>query len=57
MLGKVPSALPFLTTGTHEFAFSSLVQTSIVPDSCLNINTIPSAYLRPTDPRHRPYRS
>src|SRR5271169_503962 len=27
MLGKVPSALPFLTTGTHEFDFSSLVQT------------------------------
>jgi hypothetical protein len=57
MLGKVLSALPFLTTSTHEFAFSSLVQTFVVPGSYLNINTIPFAYLRPADPRHRPYRS
>ena len=40
MLGKIPSALPFLTTRTREFAFSSLVQTFVVPGSCPNINTI-----------------
>ena len=47
MLGKVPSALPFLTTGTHEFAFSSLVQTFVVPGSCPNINTIPLPIFAP----------
>jgi hypothetical protein len=47
MLGKVPSALPFLTTGTREFAFSSLVQTFVVPGSCPNINTIPLPVFAP----------
>ena len=47
MLGKVPCALPFLTTGTREFAFSSLVQTFIVPGSCLNINAIPLPIFAP----------
>jgi hypothetical protein len=47
LLGKVPSALPFLTTGTREFAFSPLVQTFVVPGSCPNINTIPLPIFAP----------
>ncbi|TVY46559.1 hypothetical protein LOCC1_G005761 [Lachnellula occidentalis] len=31
---KIPSALPFLTAGTREFAFSALNQNFIVPGSC-----------------------
>jgi hypothetical protein len=37
--GKTPSALPFLTTSTREFAFSAL-QGFTVPGSCPNSNTI-----------------
>ena len=37
----IPSALPFLTTSTREFAFSALNQLFIVSGSCPNINTIP----------------
>lgn len=37
---KIPSALPFLTTSTREFAFSALNQNFVVPGSCPNINTI-----------------
>ncbi|KAF2721588.1 hypothetical protein K431DRAFT_284738 [Polychaeton citri CBS 116435] len=37
---KIPSALPFLTASTREFAFSALNQNFIVPGSCPNINTI-----------------
>ncbi|TVY55519.1 hypothetical protein LCER1_G004277 [Lachnellula cervina] len=33
-LQMVPSALPFLTAGTREFAFSALNQNFIVPGSC-----------------------
>jgi Ferritin-like domain len=40
LLGKIPSALPFLTTSTREFAFSALNQDFVVPRSCPNINTI-----------------
>ncbi|CZR63151.1 related to sexual development protein (LsdA) [Phialocephala subalpina] len=40
MLGKIPSALPFLTTMTREFAFSSLNQDFVVPGSCPNIDEI-----------------
>ena len=40
LLGKIPSALPFLTTSTREFAFSALNQMFIVPGSCPNSNTI-----------------
>jgi len=40
LLGKIPSALPFLTTSTREFAFSALNQGFVVPGSCPNINTI-----------------
>ena len=40
ILGKIPSALPFLTTSTREFAFSALNQLVIVPGSCPNIDTI-----------------
>ena len=38
--GKIPSALPFLTTSTREFAFSALNQNFIVPGSCPNLDTI-----------------
>ncbi|KAL5327785.1 hypothetical protein ACEPPN_005490 [Leptodophora sp. 'Broadleaf-Isolate-01'] len=31
---KIPSALPFLTTSTREFAFSALNQGFVVPGSC-----------------------
>ncbi|PVH77687.1 hypothetical protein DL98DRAFT_517267 [Cadophora sp. DSE1049] len=31
---KIPSALPFLTTSTREFAFSALNQNFVVPGSC-----------------------
>ena len=41
MLGKVPSTLPFLITGTGEFAFSSLVQTVV------------ARLHQPTEPPHR----
>jgi hypothetical protein len=37
---KIPSALPFLTSGTRDFAFSALNQNFIVPGSCPNFNTI-----------------
>lgn len=38
--GKIPSALPFLTTSTREFAFSALNQMFVVPGSCPNENEI-----------------
>jgi hypothetical protein len=47
MLSKVLDALPLLTTGTREFAFSSLVQTFAIPGSCPNINTIPLPIFAP----------
>jgi hypothetical protein len=31
---KIPSALPFLTAGTRNFAFSALNQNFVVPNSC-----------------------
>jgi hypothetical protein len=37
---KIPSALPFLTSSTRDFAFSALNQNFIVPGSCPNFNTI-----------------
>lgn len=40
ILEKIPSALPFLTTSTREFAFSALNQGFVVAGSCPNINTI-----------------
>ena len=40
MLGKIPSALPFLTASSREFAFSALNQGFVVPNSCPNSNTI-----------------
>jgi len=39
-LGKIPSALPFLTASNRDFAFSALNQNFIVPGSCPNINDI-----------------
>jgi hypothetical protein len=38
--GKIPSALPFLTSSTREFAFSALNQAFVVPGSCPNSNII-----------------
>jgi hypothetical protein len=40
LLGKIPSALPFLTASTREFAFSALNQNFVVPGSCPNIGEI-----------------
>jgi len=40
LLDKIPSALPFLTTSTREFAFSALNQDFVVAGSCPNIGTI-----------------
>lgn len=40
ILGKTPSALPFLTTSTPQFAFSALNQNFIVPGTCPNENEI-----------------
>ncbi|KAL9621490.1 MAG: hypothetical protein Q9160_004020 [Pyrenula sp. 1 TL-2023] len=42
LLGKVPSALPFLTGGSGRFAFSAINQNFVVPRSCPqdNFNTI-----------------
>ena len=34
LLHKVPSALPFLTGGARDFAFSAINQAFTVPDSC-----------------------
>lgn len=38
--GKIPSALPFLTSNAREFAFSALNQLFIVPGSCPNSDLI-----------------
>ncbi|KAI1625325.1 hypothetical protein EDD37DRAFT_382702 [Exophiala viscosa] len=40
LLGEIPSAAPFLTASTREFAFSALNQDFVVAGSCPNINTI-----------------
>jgi hypothetical protein len=40
LLGVIPSALPFLTAGAREYAFSALNQAFVVPGSCPNSNTI-----------------
>jgi hypothetical protein len=40
ILGKLPSALPFLTASTRQFAFSALNNNFVVPGSCPNSNTI-----------------
>jgi hypothetical protein len=40
MQGRIPSALPFLTTSTRDIAFSALNHFFIVPGSCPNANTI-----------------
>jgi hypothetical protein len=40
LLGKIPSASPFLTASAREFAFSALNQGFIVPGSCPNSNII-----------------
>ncbi len=47
LLGKIPSALPFLTTSTREFAFSALNQNFVVPGSCPSIATIKLPIFKP----------
>ncbi|TAQ90225.1 hypothetical protein B7494_g1499 [Chlorociboria aeruginascens] len=47
LIGKIPSALPFLTTSTREFAFSALNQLFIVPGSCPNIGNIQLPIFQP----------
>jgi hypothetical protein len=39
LLDKTPSALPFLTTSTRQFAFSAL-QGFVVPNSCGNLDAV-----------------
>lgn len=45
--GKRPSAQPFLTASTREFAFSALNQAFVVPGSCPNIDTIDLPIFKP----------
>jgi hypothetical protein len=47
LLGKIPSALPFLTTSTREFAFSALNQNFVVPGSCPNAASIALPIFKP----------
>ncbi|QSZ30503.1 hypothetical protein DSL72_000057 [Monilinia vaccinii-corymbosi] len=41
LLNKIPSALPFLTASTRDFAFSAVHQNFVVEGTCPNIHTIP----------------
>ncbi|KAI9645720.1 hypothetical protein NHQ30_005152 [Ciborinia camelliae] len=41
ILNKIPSALPFLTPSTRDFAFSAVMQNFVVPGSCPNNDSIP----------------
>ncbi|KAF7881082.1 uncharacterized protein EAF02_006973 [Botrytis sinoallii] len=41
ILHKIPSALPFLTASTRDFAFSALNQNFVVEGTCPNSDTIP----------------
>jgi hypothetical protein len=43
---KRPSAQPFATTATRDFAFTA-IQEFTIPDSCPNINTIPLKTFKP----------
>lgn len=46
MQGKIPSALPFLTTSDLNFAFTA-IQEFVVPGTCPNINEIPLRTFEP----------
>ncbi|KAJ5342356.1 hypothetical protein N7541_011480 [Penicillium brevicompactum] len=46
MQGKVPSALPFLTTSDLNFAFTA-IQSFVVPNTCPNIESIPLETFEP----------
>jgi hypothetical protein len=46
MQKKRPSAQPFLTTASREFAFTA-IQSFVVPGSCPNIGTIPLKTFKP----------
>jgi hypothetical protein len=43
---KRPSAQPFSTTATRDFAFTA-IQDFVIPGSCLNIGTIPLKTFKP----------
>jgi hypothetical protein len=47
LLGKIPSALPFLTTSMHELAFSALNENFVGPSSCPNIASITLPVFKP----------
>jgi Ferritin-like domain len=47
VLGKIPSALPFLTTSTRQFAFSALNQGFVVAGTCPNIGVIGLPIFKP----------
>ena len=40
LLGLIPSALPFLTASTRDFAFSAINQNFVVPGSCPSIGLL-----------------
>jgi hypothetical protein len=46
VLGKKPSALPFLTTSALDFAFTA-IQGFTVPGTCPNLHTIPLQTFQP----------
>lgn len=46
--GKIPSALPFLTTSDLNFAFTA-IQSFVIPNSCPNINEIPLRTFEPLE--------
>ncbi|RFU35455.1 hypothetical protein B7463_g847, partial [Scytalidium lignicola] len=46
-LGKIPSALPFLTAAARAYAFSAQNQAFVVPGSCPNSNTIDLPIFKP----------
>ncbi|RMZ70786.1 sexual development [Pyrenophora seminiperda CCB06] len=46
MQGKIPSAQPFVTTATRDFAFTA-IQDFVVEGSCPNIDTIPLKRFKP----------
>lgn len=40
LLGKLPSALPFLTGGARDFAFNGILQNFVVPGTCPSLDLL-----------------
>ena len=40
ILGKTPSALPFLTAGARDFAFNAILQNFVVPNTCPSLDLL-----------------